>query len=503
MFKRALTPFSTYRREHWYFIAVLCLLVICAAAMEWNGVYSTIGIDGFHYVHSGVSLLSSGHYLNPAGKPEVWFPPVYPILIGIGSLAGRLDPHAVARIISLVFAVSMIPLLWFVAHKCTGSKLAATIATAILALNPVYLDHSTASLSEIVTTALLMGALLVWLRDKPSPKSGFLLGVLSALAYLTRPEAVLPLVVWCLYDFAMRQKPRKLLLWTAAAFLICVLPYNIFLYRTTGHLFSNKSEVNLAGGRGSYYGWAREWINPDTLVMSYFTPPHPVTFRQELGRYLAKTKELRFLYTNLVSGTHHIAAGLTLIACALALLLTLKGRGRIGVLSLLLYLAVLPVYSLKERYLLESLPALAILCGAAAAMRWGRPWLKIGIGAAALAGPAMNLAALPPQFTPHAGSRIQQKAGMVLRDTPPNTVLLELASRVAYYAKRDRQQMTYQSADLNIRYACKVYPGRPLFVIALESGGETSPVPHTSVQTVLTEGKERLTITPITADCSW
>lgn len=503
MFKRVAAASNSYNRHHWYFVAALCLLLVSAAALKWNGVYSTIGIDGFHYVHAGVSLFTSGHYLNPAGKPEVWFPPVYPILIGIGSLAGRLDPHVAARIISLIFALALIPLLWSVAYKSTGSKLAATIAAAILALNPIFIDHSTASLSEIITAALLTGALLVWLHYEPSPKNGFLLGALSALAYLTRPEAVLPLLVWCLYDIAIQRRSRKILLWTASAFLICVLPYNVFLYRTTGHLFSNKSEVNLAGGRGSYYGWAREWIDPDTLVMSYFVPPHPVTLRQEVGRYLARTKDLRFLYTNLIAGSHHVAAAFTLAACTLALLLGLKGRVRIGVFSLLLYLAVLPIYSLKERYLLESLPAFAILCGVAVAMRWSRPWLKVGIAAAALAGPVMNLAALPPQFTPHQGSHIQQKAGMALRDTPSNAILLELASRVAYYAQRDRQQMTYQSAELNIRYACKAYPGRPLYVIALESGGETSPIPRVSVPTVLTEGKGRLTITPVTADCSW
>ncbi|MEO8367670.1 MAG: glycosyltransferase family 39 protein [Candidatus Solibacter sp.] len=504
MLKRELTAsVAGYRREHLYFIVALCLLVAFAAVVEWNGYYSTIGMDGFHYVRAGVSLLSSGQYVNPSGKPEVWFPPVYPILIGIGSLGGRLNPHATARIISVAFAIALVPLLWSAAYKCTRSKTAATIAAAILTLNPTFLNYSTASLSEIIATVFLTCALLVWLRADPSPKSGFLLGLFSAFAYLTRPEAVLPLAVWCLYDLATRQRPLKTLLWTGLAFLICVLPYNVFLYRTTGHLFSNKSEVNLAGGRGTYYGWAREWIDPDALTMSYFTPPHPVTLKQEIGRYLAKSKELRYLYTSLVGGTHRAAAALTLIACALALFLALQGRARAGVFSLLLYLAVLPGYSLKDRYLLESLPAMAILCGAAVAMRWGKPWLRIGLGTAALAGLVMNLAALPPQFMPHTGSRLQQRAGLVLLDAPSNAVLLEGVSRVAYYAHRDRQQRTVQPLDLNVRYACKTYPGRQLYVVSLASANEKPPVTKLSVPMIFTEGKDTLTITPITADCSW
>ena len=74
-------------------------------AVQWRGPGFLPGTDAIAYITGGVNLFTTGSFTNPGGEPELWFPPLYPILIGAASLGGRVDPATVAHLISASFAL--------------------------------------------------------------------------------------------------------------------------------------------------------------------------------------------------------------------------------------------------------------------------------------------------------------------------------------------------------------------------------------------------------------
>jgi hypothetical protein len=65
------------------------------------------------------------------------------------------------------------------------------ISAALLAMNPVYLQHLHTGLETTFFTLLAFLSLVAWLKSRKSSWSAYLTGLVLGLAYLTRPEAVL------------------------------------------------------------------------------------------------------------------------------------------------------------------------------------------------------------------------------------------------------------------------------------------------------------------------
>ena len=79
--------------------------------LQWNGSQSVAVADEVGYVVGGVNLITTGSFTNSFGEPELWFPPVYPVLIGVCSLGGWIDPFVVARVLSVIAAVATLLIL--------------------------------------------------------------------------------------------------------------------------------------------------------------------------------------------------------------------------------------------------------------------------------------------------------------------------------------------------------------------------------------------------------
>ena len=100
---------KSFIQSRWGLVPIVLALTL-AIVLQWNGPQSIAVADEIAYITGGVNLVVSGEYTNPFGEPELWFPPVYPLLIGCLSLGGLLDAFLVARLISSIAAIGTLVL---------------------------------------------------------------------------------------------------------------------------------------------------------------------------------------------------------------------------------------------------------------------------------------------------------------------------------------------------------------------------------------------------------
>ena len=93
-------------------VALILAVFGLSIALQWNGSQSVAVADEVAYVVGGVNLITTGTFTNSFGEPELWFPPVYPVLIGVFSLGGWIDPFVVARALSVIAAVATLLILY-------------------------------------------------------------------------------------------------------------------------------------------------------------------------------------------------------------------------------------------------------------------------------------------------------------------------------------------------------------------------------------------------------
>jgi hypothetical protein len=337
-----------------------------AAVLQWNGPQSIAVADAVSYVVGGVNLIGTGSYTNPFGEAEVWFPPVFPILIGIFSVGGYLDPLLVARLISFAAAAGTIFMIGRLErHFESVAPGACLIGAGLLALNPSFQFFSTSAFTQSLATCLSTGGLCVWLRTFRT--SGYLrfglLGAIVGLATLTRPEAVILLPLWLGSDLLLSRKeiPCYGYLSSVLVFVLIVTPYSVYLVKHTGKIaLTNKSEVNLAKSREAYYQVPREYIDPDRLTSGYY--PVPVSISSEARRFFWNIGRIISGYMKIYRGFFAFAA---VVCFLLGIFFVARNCRRLlfGLAAMFAYLPVLAFYVGHQGYLHGTLPAISLLMG--------------------------------------------------------------------------------------------------------------------------------------------
>jgi len=197
------------------------------------------------------------------------FHPGYPLLIELFRLIIS-DGFIAARMVSVVFGTLIaIPLFYLARHFMNPPG--ALAATIIVVLNPLMIRYSALPMSEMQFIFLELLAFLCYVRGKP-----LLFGIVSGLAYLTRPEAVVFFVALALLDLWKKrnsQFPLRALL----GFLLLALPYVIYLRVETGAWTMSPKTVNL-----------REWETNWHANLKLESPPAGETPLME--RWLASIK---------------------------------------------------------------------------------------------------------------------------------------------------------------------------------------------------------------------
>jgi 4-amino-4-deoxy-L-arabinose transferase-like glycosyltransferase len=481
----ATTNARTISRQSWHsaFTAVLLLFVV-ALGSQWSGVGSIVVSDVGAYLVGGVHLIRDGAFVDAFGRPEVWFPPLFPLLIGIGSLGGRFDPLLIGRLIAACSSLATLALVWRIGVTRFRSYWAALAAVVVLASNATFQQLASESLSQPFATLMQTVALLAWLAMPPhrGRLRAAVLGAAVGLGYLTRPEIALMIGLLAVADVCL-QRPVNLRRVCAeyalafAMFAICAAPYVLYLRAHTGRLvLSNKGDVNVAAGRSEYYRMPREYIDPATLTMTF--APYPLTTQTEAARYGHNLLSIGAAYSSIF----RLPLGIPLLLLAALGVRVLARTDRRLLSGLLLqfgYLPLLAWYAVNESYLHATLPAIALLAGAgvglvhrrflgalrraewwtAVALLAGFSWLALGLGEQATRGWRW-LQASPDGSLKAAGERLKE---LGVRDG----TVLEIGGTVSYYSGLRRGRLTPNDATTVTAYAFKTYTG-PVY-LALDS----------------------------------
>jgi dolichyl-phosphate-mannose-protein mannosyltransferase len=205
--------------------------------------------DETAYLRSGMSLVNGDGYERD-GHPETHFPPLVPVILGLGSKVFD-DPHSGTVVMTALAATAMLLPLALLARRLAG-PLAGTVTAWVAALTPGISTTlvNRGSGSEAVYAALVVGA--VWFVVDSVGRTGrarlvrvALGGALLGLAYLTRPEGLfiaVPLGLGLAYVAARgvagwRARARRVAAVGAvfaAPLALCILPYAAYLHANTG-----------------------------------------------------------------------------------------------------------------------------------------------------------------------------------------------------------------------------------------------------------------------------
>ena len=196
-----------------------------------------IGDDGSYYARVGASLIAGrGIAANP-GEPYLIHPPFYPLLIGLFNLLFKNLEFSAHWVSILAFALTVIPLTRLAEE--IYSKETAQWTGLLYATNGFLLAYSNLVMADTLFTFLIVTQLYLVHRiiqgTSRGTWEGLFVGMVSGLAFLTRPEGlafylvgVLALLFLSPSSPASRFRP---ILLSLLAFLIFFLPYVRFVYQ--------------------------------------------------------------------------------------------------------------------------------------------------------------------------------------------------------------------------------------------------------------------------------
>ncbi len=232
----------------------LRLLVALAAAAFWRLPLviwpEVIHNDGIEYVRIA-RLAAEGIF----GVGEV--EPLYPVVVGLfGRLAG--DFEIAGLIVSSLCGTLLTIPVFFLTRGLFNSKSAFT-AALFAAFMPSFYVYSGSVLTETLYGLLLCSAVLCgWAGlDKGRFTSAILFGVFTTMAYLTRPEAVALLFIFCFWMLVVGPRAGRrgpvsrigLAVLALASFIAFSSPYLLHIRSTTGEWGLSKKITISVGSR--------------------------------------------------------------------------------------------------------------------------------------------------------------------------------------------------------------------------------------------------------------
>lgn len=393
-----------------------------SAAMLSGILVAAVALRGFWAIHHGAvlegngceyariaeNLVKHGAYVGLSGEPEVMFPPLYPILLALGSLiAGSVD--GATRLVPFLVGVLLVPAMVALAWLMYGPRVALG-AGALTALHPLLIDLSATAFSEGTYLLLMVMGLYCGLRsleaDTLAPTVWC--GVICGLAYLVRPEALLyPVVVLAIALVRDLRRPAfgarftRRVICLLAPLVLLIAPYAAYLSVHTGSLrLEGKGLLNYTIGERQNSGMSKDeaslGIGPDLsedgpqLSQNHFVATtHRRLSLGEIARYWvasARRNKVPLLEQLLLSPVFGSALVVSLIT--LGLFSRAWTPQRIGHEGVLLAVAaghlvlVLGLHYVAPRYLLPLLPLSLtwVSRGVDEAARWGRTTAQRGMG---------------------------------------------------------------------------------------------------------------------------
>jgi hypothetical protein len=170
----------------------------------------------------------SNPFLMGQHVPSASHPPLYPLVLSLGSLLGGTGygPH---RAFGVVLGAAGIVLVGLLGRRVGGPKV-GLVAAGLTAAYPVFVAADGALLAETLFTPVLAATLLVAyrVRDEASARWAAALGALVALCALTRSEALM-LLPFLALPVVWRPRPGRAVRLGAMvlAFVVVMAPWTI------------------------------------------------------------------------------------------------------------------------------------------------------------------------------------------------------------------------------------------------------------------------------------
>lgn len=213
-----------------------------------------LAADGVYYAILGKNLIKG----NFAEGLSTYWPPFYPLLIGVSSLVFR-DLEYAGLFVSVLAGSLLILPLYFLTRTYYGSR-AAFISILLVAFHPELITFSISLLSESLYTLLFITGIFVGWKALTSGlgRLFFLTGGIFAGCYLTRPEAIGFMALLIGFTLAARYfnpaLSRRTILRNLGAllcgFLLLAAPYLLYLRHETGRwTISEKASANQPSAR--------------------------------------------------------------------------------------------------------------------------------------------------------------------------------------------------------------------------------------------------------------
>ncbi len=200
--------------------------------------------DSNVYIGMGKFVYSGGD----AGLWEDSRPVIWPIILGFFWKIGS-GPTLSAQIVSVVFGLGCIFVLYHITLVLTKDRVVSLIASMIFALFPLFFNLMPKALSEIPAAFFLLASLYYLVKNR-FPMAGFLLG----LSFMTRFFQIFITLGVLFFVFVQWQK-KKIDTQKMTSFLglfalpvLVFLVFNAFVYHDPLHPFRLQAELTISTG---------------------------------------------------------------------------------------------------------------------------------------------------------------------------------------------------------------------------------------------------------------
>lgn len=445
-------------------LLVRTLLLLLPRAIRW---------DEPVYLLLGRSLWSGGPF-TVTGPPEVHFPPLAPILFGgTWQLFGR--PELATEIWFVLFGTLLVlPVYWLARrlYGVTAARLAALLVAVYPGLTTAVLFWGTMT-EPLFVFLLYAGFLLAWRGSEAVGRRGAIAagagaGACLALAYLTRPEAILWVASAVATIYASAALAGRLR--TAAptvtavslilAAVLVALPYVVYLHDVSGRwMISGKTGITYEIGQAvleddaALYDEVTNAIDPETGEVRWLTEER-VNTAGPIERLVERPGEvvgrvagnlLRILRRIVVQPIVPILLVPFPAIWGLGLVRPPWSRQRwaaeLWPLAAAAPTAVFLLFHVQQRFFSPLFPALLLwtAAGATTAVRWARRrWRPAGVAMAVLLALSLGFSHVGVHRQQATSVRgIHRQLGHWIRDhTPADSRVMAYELAVCVYAER-------------------------------------------------------------------
>ena len=230
-------------------VVFILALILRVAAIEATGGEKIAFGDGVDYVRHARSLCSEGTYPERGNLP-FFRAPGLPFFIAAVTACHPEQTRLVKYALAACDAATAVLLMMLAASLWGGAPRASLFAGLLAAVHPFFIGSAIDIRTEPLFMMLLVGAMLLLLRDRPAAS-----GVALALAALTRPTGLLCIPLFAIYAARRRQDAGGPAGWKPALPLLIAAALTLSPWIARNYLrFGELIVVNDAGGFNLWRG---------------------------------------------------------------------------------------------------------------------------------------------------------------------------------------------------------------------------------------------------------